>query len=81
MLKEVVVGKSERRISQVEAKLDEHTRGMDELRDIIRGLDRRFDTLDQKMTRYFLWLAGFQITTLLALVTGLLGVIGVLLTR
>ena len=75
----------EGRISQIEAKVDEHARGIGELRESIRNLDakvdRRFDVLDQKFSHQFTWVIGLQVTMLLALLTGSLGVVGVLLTR
>ena len=62
----------EGRISQLEAKVEEHARGIGELRELIRNLDakvdRQFAMLDQKLSRHFLWLAGFQLTTLLAVI-------------
>ncbi len=75
----------EGRISQIEAKVDEQARGIGELRESIRNLDakvdRRFDVLDQKFSHQFTWVIGLQVTMLLALLTGSLGVVGVLLTR
>jgi glutathione S-transferase len=35
-------------------------------------VDRRFDALDAKMSRQFMWLAGVQITTLVAIVAALI---------
>ena len=105
----------EDRVSILEAKVDEHSRGSGELRELIRTLDakvdrrfeavgsrfdavdrrsdalssridtldqkldrridaldqkvdRGFHALDQKISRHFLWLAGFQLTTLLAII-------------
>ncbi len=73
----------EGRSSQLEAKVEEHARGIGELRESIRNLDAKVDrhfrvldrkilsqfaTLDQKASRHFLWLAGFQLTTLLAII-------------
>ncbi len=75
----------EGRISQIEAKVEEQARGIGELRESIRNLDakvdRRFDVLDQKFSHPFTWVIGLQVTMLLALLTGSLGVVGVLLTR
>jgi hypothetical protein len=36
------------------------------------GHDRRFDGLDDKMSRQFVWLVGIQVTTLVAMVGALL---------
>jgi hypothetical protein len=83
MLKEADVATLEDRVSILEAKVDEHSRGSGELRELIRNLDakvdrridaldqkvdRGFHALDQKISRHFLWLAGFQLTTLLAII-------------
>jgi chromosome segregation ATPase len=129
MLKEAKMAMPEERISRLEAKVEEDSRGIEEVRESIRSLDakvdqrfdslstridaldqkldRRFDALssrmdgldqkldrrvdaldqkvdrfreelagqihgqihalDQKISRHFLWLAGFQLTTLLAI--------------
>lgn len=48
----------DQRINRVEQRLDR--------------MDQRIDLLDQKMSRQFFWLAGFQLTTLLAII-GFLG--------
>ena len=35
-------------------------------------MDRRIDTLDDKVSRHFVWLVGIQVTTLVAIVGALL---------
>ena len=35
-------------------------------------VDRRIDALDEKLSRYFAWLVGLQVTTLVAIVGALL---------
>jgi hypothetical protein len=35
-------------------------------------VDRRFDTLDDKVSRQFVWLVGLEVTTLVAIVGALL---------
>ena len=73
----------EERLSYLEGRMQEQSVGFVDLRGLItevaaelrgsiRRLDERIDTLDQKMSRQFLWLAGFQLTTLLAII-GFLG--------
>ena len=85
MLKEADVAMPEERISGLETKVDDHTRGIGELSELIRNLDakvdRRFDVLDQKFSHRFTWVIGLQVTMLLALLTGSLGLVGVLLTH
>ena len=34
-------------------------------------VERRFDALEQRMSRQFIWLAGMQFTALLAIMTAL----------
>ena len=75
----------EERVAFLEGKVEEHSRGVAELRDMISHLDQkvdrfreelvsRIDAIDAKFSAYFLWTIGIQITVLLA-------VIGALLTR
>ena len=44
-------------------------------------VDVRFDRLEDKMSRHFLWIVGIQVTTLIAIVGSLIGVMGALVTR
>ena len=44
-------------------------------------VERRIDLLDEKVSRQFVWLAGLQVTTLVATVGALLAILGALLTR
>ncbi len=64
--------------------IEEHSRGFGELRELVIHLDQkvdrfreelsgRIDALDQKFSRYFLWMIGIQITVLLAVIGALLG--------
>ena len=95
---------NEERVSYLEGKVEEHSRGIGGVGGLIgrldEKLDRRFEALeqkvdgcfgaldqkvdrfreelagqiralDQKFSRHFLWLAGFQLTTLLAVVGAL----------
>ncbi len=86
----------EERVAYLEGRVEEHARGVGQLRDAVVHLDERLstridaldqkvdpfrdelagriDSLDQKGSRRFIWLAGIQVTVLLA-------VIGVLLAR
>jgi len=49
-----------RKLDALDQKLDQRTFA------IVRELHERTDTLDQKISRQFVWLAGAQMTTLLA---------------
>jgi hypothetical protein len=44
-------------------------------------VDRRIDVLDEKVSRQFVWLAGLQVTTLVATVGALVTIVSVFLTR
>lgn len=54
--------KLDRRIDALDNKVDRR----------IDALDSRIDALDQKFSRYFLWLIGIQVTVLLAVIAALL---------
>ena len=73
----------EERVAYLEGKVEEHSRGFAEIRDMIVHLDQkvdrfreelsaRIDSLDAKFSRYFLWTIGIQITVLLAIIGALL---------
>jgi hypothetical protein len=44
-------------------------------------VERRIDVLDEKMSRHFVWLAGLQVTTLVATVGALVAIVSAMLTR
>ena len=73
----------EERVSKLEAKVGEHFRGVDDLRGLIsrvdakidsldEKLDRRIDGLDHRFSRQFNLLLVFHLTTLGAILVGLL---------
>ena len=91
----------EERVAYLEGKVEEHSRGYAELREMIIHLDQkvdrfreelraridgleqrlmgrldttngRIDALDEKFSRYFLWIIAIQITILLAVIGALL---------
>ena len=74
----------EERVAYLEGQVSEQSHGMVELRDAVRQLalrvdtlsdsvDRRFQALDSKMSHQFFWLVGMQVTTLAAIVAALVG--------
>ena len=78
------VPSSEERLAYLEARNEDHTRAVGELRGDIRDvrvevrdlrdqMDRRFEALDSKVSRHFTWLVGIQVMTLVAIVGALLG--------
>lgn len=66
----------EERVAFIEGQMSEQSHALIELRDAVRHvdqkLDARFQTLDDKVSRQFVWLVGVQVTTLLAVVGALL---------
>jgi uncharacterized coiled-coil protein SlyX len=82
----------EERVAYLEGQVSEQSHAMLEVRDAVRNLerrmdarfesvDRRIDTLDEKVSRQFVWLVGIQVTTLVAVVTAFIAIVGTLLTR
>jgi hypothetical protein len=55
----------ESRIGYLEGRLDEHSRMLQDLRESVRHLDDR-------MSRYFTWLVGIGVTTLVAVLVALI---------
>ncbi len=75
-------GTIEERVAYLEGKVEEHSRGFAELREIIFHLDQKVDrfrqelaarieALDQKISTQFRWLVGIQIAVLLAVISAL----------
>lgn len=60
------------RISAVEGAIRHLEQRMDAR---FEGVDRRFDALEGKMSRQFMWLIGIQVTTLAAIVTALAAIV------
>ena len=67
----------EERVAYLEGKFGEQAGSIADLRDSIRLMDQRldgkFDRLDAKVDRQFIWTIGIQITVLLAVIGTLLG--------
>jgi hypothetical protein len=72
----------EERVAFLEGKMQEHSKATDGVRDAVvqlearmndrfEAIDRRFETLDDKMSRQFLWLLGAHLTTLVAIIAAL----------
>jgi hypothetical protein len=73
----------EERVAYIEGQMSEQTHSLVEVREAVRSLehrmdtrfetvDRRFDTLDDKVSSQFVWLVGLEVTTLVAIVGALL---------
>jgi hypothetical protein len=75
----------EQRVSHVEGQVSELSLRLSGVEAAIRHLeqrtDARFDALDAKMSRQFMWLVGIQVTTLVAVVTALTAVVAALISR
>ena len=63
------VNELSQRLSSVEGAVRHLEQRMDAR---FEAVDRRFDTLDGRMSRQFMWLVGIQITTLVAVVVALI---------
>jgi tetrahydromethanopterin S-methyltransferase subunit B len=66
----------EERVAHLEGQVNELSQGLAEVKETMRHfqqrVDARFDTLDDKVSRQFMWLVGIQITTLVAIVAALI---------
>ena len=69
----------EERVSYVEAKMEEHSRTLAELRGLIitleQKMERRFEAIDRRfdqLDRRFMWVIGMQLSTLLTIIALLL---------
>ena len=71
------------KVSYLEAKMEDVSTAILRLEAAIAALDqkmdRRFDALEDRSEWRFLWLLGAQLTTLIALIGGIFGVITKLL--
>ncbi len=65
----------EERVAYIEGQMSELSHGLVEVREAVHRLeqrmDTRFDALDDKVSRQFVWLVGMQVTTLVAIVGAL----------
>jgi uncharacterized coiled-coil protein SlyX len=72
-------------IVSLEARMDRRFEAIDrrfeQIDQRFLGLDQRLDSLDSKMSRQFVWIVGIQISSLIAVVGVLGGVIAALLAR
>ena len=73
----------EARVLVLETKMDEVTKAITELKTAITALDqkadRRFDASEAKSERHFFWLLGTGVTTLVAIIAGMFGIIAKLI--
>lgn len=65
------VGRLEERVGRLEDKMD---RGFERI-------DHRFDSMDEKMSRHFRWQTGVLLSSLIAMLGTLGGIIAVLIRR
>lgn len=71
----------DRRFEAIDRRFEAIDRRFDAVDLRFVGLDQRFDALDSKVSRQFVWLVGIQVTSLIAIVGALGGVIAALLSR
>lgn len=75
----------EGRVAHLEGQVSELSQALVDLRASIRHLeqriDARFDSLEDKMSRQFMWIVGIQMTTLLAIITMLGAIVVTLISR
>ncbi len=78
----------EERLAHVEGQVIEISQVLVDVRAAIRHLEQsvqrlehRFDMLEAKMSRQFMWIVGIQITTLLTIITMLGAIVVTLLSR
>ena len=57
------------------ARLDQRMQSLED------RIERRFDHLDSKMSRQFTWLAGLQVTSLVAIAGAIFGLMQAVLNR
>jgi hypothetical protein len=61
----------DQRVAYLEGRMEDHTALMADIRADMRGLseniDHRFDRMDQKIDRHFMWTLGIFVTILLGL--------------
>jgi uncharacterized coiled-coil protein SlyX len=92
MLTEAEMPAVEERVARLEGRVTEISEVLADLRAAVRHLEQRmdhfeqrmnarFDALDQKMSRQFVWLVGIQITSLLTVVATLGAIIAAVLAR
>ena len=60
------------RVAYMEGQVSELSQALSDVRAAVRHLEQRFDALDGKISRQFMWLVGIQVTTLAAIVAALI---------
>ena len=66
----------EERVAYLKRQVNELSQGLVEVKETIRHFqqraDARFDGLDEKLSRQFMWLVGIQVTAVVAFVAALI---------
>jgi tetrahydromethanopterin S-methyltransferase subunit B len=69
----------EERVAHIEGGVMEQSRTFDDMRQTMRSLEQRmefrFDSLDSKMSRQFMWLVGMMMTQLLAILAAMVALL------
>ena len=71
--------KLEHRFDNLETRFDKLETRFDRLEGRFDRLDLRVDKLDERMLKLFLWVIGIQMTTLIAFIGGLFGLVAKLI--
>ncbi len=62
----------EERVAYLEGKIEEHSNVWKDLAERLDRVEKRIDALDQKLSRYSLWIIGIQVTILISILVALL---------
>lgn len=81
------MGVVDERVAYLEGRVEDQSHMVNGMREALmslearmdrrfEGIDQRFETLDAKMSRQFVWLVGIQVTILIAVAGGFAAVAG-----
>ena len=77
---------ADERVSMLEAKMEQVGASLARMEATLLSLDQKFDRLDTRvdkldtrLEKQFLWIVGIQLTTLIAIVAGLFGIVAKLI--
>ncbi len=73
------VDKLDQRVERLDQRVEKLDQRIDRLEQRVDTLDQRVDRLDSRVEKQFLWVAGIQMTTLIAIVAGLFGLVAKLI--
>ena len=62
----------EERLAYVEGRMTEQSQTFQDIRETMRRMEARLDSMEARMSNDFRWLVGIQITTLVAIIVALI---------